>query len=81
MGRRANARRNTYGAWLHHLRSEKGLTQEEISRLVGVPRSTLAYWERSGNLVGRKTLLKLAEALGVSVGHLLREDQFRRRGE
>ena len=27
------------------LRSEKGLTQEEISKILGVPRSTYAKWE------------------------------------
>jgi len=72
MGRRPKKRRNPYGAWLHFLRKERGLTQEEVSLLTGLPRTTLMYWERTGNLLGRKPILKLAKAYRVSVGELLR---------
>ena len=72
MGRKAKMRRDSYGAWLHHLRTEKGLTQDELSEKVGVPQSTLAYWERTGKLSGRNAILKLSKALGVSVSDLLR---------
>jgi transcriptional regulator with XRE-family HTH domain len=72
MGRKPNTRRDAYGAWLYHLRREKGLTQEELAREMGVPRSNLAYWERSGNLTGRKIILRMAKSLGVSVSELLR---------
>jgi hypothetical protein len=30
------------------------------------------YWERTGNLVGRKQIIKLAKLYGVSVEKLLR---------
>jgi transcriptional regulator with XRE-family HTH domain len=43
--------------------------------VTGVPQTTLAYWETTGNLVGRKVILKLAKALGVSVEKLLRADK------
>jgi transcriptional regulator with XRE-family HTH domain len=76
MGRKPKARRDNYGAWLHYLRKEKKLTQDELARLTGVPQSTLAYWERTGNLAGRRIILKLAAALGVSVTKLLRADKF-----
>ena len=72
MGRKPNTRRDAYGAWLHHLRKEKGLTQDELAASMGVPRSNLAYWERTGNLTGRKIILKMAQSLGVSVVELLR---------
>jgi len=72
MGRKPKARRDEYGAWLFHLRQESDLTQEEMARQIGVPRSTLAYWERTGNLTGRKIILKMADVLGVSVNKLLR---------
>jgi len=75
MGRKPKARRDSYGAWLLHLRKERGLSQDELSRLTGVPQTTLAYWETSGNLVGRKVILKLAKALGASVDELLRVDK------
>jgi transcriptional regulator with XRE-family HTH domain len=72
MGRKLKTRRDSYGAWLLHLREEQNLTQAELSKLTGIPQTTLAYWETTGNLVGRKTIFKLAKALGVSVQALLR---------
>jgi len=75
MGRKLEGRRDAYGAWLHHLRNERHLTQQEFAERVGVPRTTLAYWERTGNLAGRKTILKMAAVLGVSVAELLRAEK------
>jgi DNA-binding XRE family transcriptional regulator len=72
MGRRPKKRRNAYGAWLHFLRKERGLTQEEVSLLTGLPRTTLMYWERTGNLLGRKQILKLAKVYRIPVAQLLR---------
>lgn len=72
MGRKAKTRRDPYGAWLHYLRTKEKLTQQELSRLTGIPQRTIAYWERTGKLAGREVIFKLAHALGVSVPHLLR---------
>jgi transcriptional regulator with XRE-family HTH domain len=76
MGRKPKARRDSYGAWLQLLRKRRKLSQDELSTLTGVPQTTLAYWETTGNLKGRKTILKMAKALGVSVEELLRVDNF-----
>jgi transcriptional regulator with XRE-family HTH domain len=75
MGRKPKTRRNRYGAWLYFLRKEKKLSQEEVARRTGIPRTNLMYWERSGNLVGRKQILKLAELYGVSLEKLLRSEK------
>jgi transcriptional regulator with XRE-family HTH domain len=48
------------------------LTQQEVAKLTGIPQTTVAYWERTGNLTGRAIILKLAKALRVSVVELLR---------
>jgi transcriptional regulator with XRE-family HTH domain len=77
MGRKPEKRRNRYGAWLHFLRNERGLTQVEVSRLTGLPRTTLMYWERTGNLAGREVIVKLAKAYRVSVAKLLRSEKVR----
>jgi transcriptional regulator with XRE-family HTH domain len=74
MGRKPKERRNRYGAWLHHLRKQKGLSQDALSELTGVPQSTLAHWEKTGKLAGRETIIKLAKALGVSIEELFRAD-------
>jgi DNA-binding XRE family transcriptional regulator len=72
MGRKPTDRRNRYGAWLHHLRKQKGLSQDALSELTGVPQSTLAYWEKTGKLTGRDIIFKLADVLEVSIEDLLR---------
>lgn len=72
MGRKPKARRDSYGAWLLHLRTEKELTQQELSKATGIPQRNLAYWERTGKLKGRKEIMALAKALGVSVDELFR---------
>ena len=75
MGRKPKTRRNPYGAWLVLLRHEKGLSQEEVSKLTGIPRTNLMYWERSGNLAGRKQIIKLAKLYGISIEKLLRAEK------
>jgi transcriptional regulator with XRE-family HTH domain len=72
MGRKLKTRRDSYGAWLQHLRKDRNLSQEELAKETGVPQTTLAYWEKTGKLRGRTVILRMAEALGVSVNELLR---------
>jgi transcriptional regulator with XRE-family HTH domain len=72
MGRKPKARRDSYGAWLHHLRTERGLSQDELAARVRIPQSTLTYWERTGKLPGREVILRLSEELGISVSTLSR---------
>jgi DNA-binding transcriptional regulator YiaG len=74
-GRKPKERRDPYGAWLHHLRKQRNLTQQELAKRTGVPQTTLAYWERTGNLTGRKAILRLAAALEVSIPKLLRAEK------
>jgi transcriptional regulator with XRE-family HTH domain len=75
MGRTPKSRRNPYGAWLLLLRKEKGLSQEEVAKQSGIPRTTLMYWERSGNITGRRQILKLAKIYGISVQKFLRAEK------
>ena len=72
MGRKPKVRRDSYGAWLFYLRKEWGLSQQELSKITGIPQSTLVYWERSGKLTGREIIIKMAKAFGVSMQKLMR---------
>lgn len=76
MGRKPKARRDAYGAWLHHLRREAKLTQEEAAELTGIPRTTLTTWERTGELPGRKEIARLAKIYRVPISKLLRVDKL-----
>ena len=75
MGRKPKVRRDSYGAWLLHLRKEKKLTQQSLAEAAKIPQRNIAYWEQSGKLKGRKEILALAKALGVSVDELLRKSK------
>ena len=75
MGRKPKARRDNYGAWLQFLRKERHLTQHELAKEIGVPQTTLAYWERSGKLPGRKIILRMSAVLTVPLRKLLRQEK------
>ena len=47
-------------------RLEKGWTQEELARRIGVKQATVAKWERKGSVYRRPTRQKLAKVFGVS---------------
>lgn len=47
------------------------MSQYELARYVGVPQPNIAFWERSEKPPRSDVLPKMAEALGVSVEHLL----------
>jgi transcriptional regulator with XRE-family HTH domain len=59
------------GARIRAARLERGWTQDDLAAAVGVSRSAVAQWEtdRAGQL--RANLTRIAEALGISLEHLL----------
>lgn len=61
---------------IRYLRIQKGLTQEELGRIVGVQRAAINKYEK-GTVVNikRSTLQKLADALGVLPVDLLDDDE------
>jgi transcriptional regulator with XRE-family HTH domain len=73
MGRKLTKPRHRQGARLAALRTNAGLTQTELARLVGEKQQTIAYWERSSKPPRSDALPALARALGVSVEDLIGE--------
>ena len=59
---------------LRKLRKAKGFTQEELGRLADVHNVNLSRYERGLSNPSAVVLKRLAEALGVSVGHLVEGD-------
>lgn len=55
---------------LREVRTEQGLTQEQLADLVGVTRKTINTVERGVFLPSTVLALKLARALGTSVEQL-----------
>ena len=62
-------------------RRERGLTQDELARQVGVSRSAVAQWEtgRAGQITGN--LSRIAAALEVGVEYLVYGDDRRAAAE
>ena len=59
------------GSSLEYLRKARGLTQEQLAKIAGLPRTTLSHIESGEGNPSLKTLSKLALALGVPYEELL----------
>lgn len=56
---------------LKKLRKEKGITQEEISKILNISRGAYAKYETGANLPPAPNIKKLADFYGVSADYLL----------
>ena len=63
--------KQTFGATISALRKEKGMTQLELARHMGVTDKAVSKWERNLSFPDVASLPKLAEVLGTSVDELL----------
>jgi len=71
MGRPISKPRPSQGARLAAFRKAAGLSQAELARAVGVPQSSVSYWETAPKPPRSDILPKLAKALGIRVEDLL----------
>lgn len=67
--------RKAFGIVVSTLRVQKGLTQESLSGLAGIARSHLAALEKGEKVAKMDTVWRIAEALGISPGELVRETE------
>lgn len=49
------------------LREERGYTQQDLAKRLGVSRSTLANWEQCRREIGAEELLKIYDIFGVNI--------------
>ncbi len=61
----------TLGAFIAQLRKEKGLTQKQLSEILGVSDKTISHWEREESAPDISILPILAHTLGVTADELL----------
>lgn len=65
---------NEIGSYIRRLRTEKGLTQEQLGELVGVRKAAVQKWENgSVTNLKRATITKLSEIFGVSPATFVEE--------
>lgn len=66
---------STFGERLRALRRANDWTQEEISKLLSMVRSTYAYYETGKTSPDYKTLVKIANLFDVTTDYLLGNDE------
>ncbi len=60
-----------FGNFIYELRTEKGLSQSELGKILGVSNKAVSKWENGEAKPRSGKLALLAETLGVTVGELL----------
>lgn len=65
----------TFGKKLKEARKNAGLSQEQFAEKMSVSRSAVAKWESDRGMPDVNNLKAMAQLLGVSVDHLLDEDE------
>ena len=59
------------GIFLKHLRSEKGITQEQLAEILGVSARTVSRWETGSNLPDLSILVQISEYYNVEIKEIL----------
>lgn len=68
------------GTMIRALRTERGMTQLDLARQMGVTDKAVSNWERDLSIPDVSSLPRLAELLGVSVEELLQAKGVAREG-
>ncbi len=74
--------KKTMGEILKELRLEKGLTQEEVGKIIGVQKAAIQKYEKGDvENIKRSSIEKLAKYYGVTIGYIFgmekeRKDDF-----
>lgn len=79
-GRPSHRPRPPFGERLHVLREQKGLTQAEVAKELGISARAYAFWEREPVAVRAEQLAILARLFGVSVDTLVGHEPPKQRG-
>ncbi len=61
---------------IKELRTEKGLSQEQLAKQIGVSQKAIDYWERNVNEPKASYIIKLADFFDVSADYLLGRKKF-----
>ena len=63
------------------LRKEKGLTQTDMARMLGITQNNFSYWENGKVKIDNESLEKMANFFNVSIDFLLGRTQNRNEEE
>ncbi len=66
----------TLGEKIYKLRSEKNLSQGDLSELLGVSRQSVSKWENDGAIPDLDKIVKLAEIFGITIDELVKGEDI-----
>lgn len=66
------------GKFIAQMRKEKGMTQEELAKIMGVTDKSVSRWENGKTLPDISLLVELSEVLNISLGELLKGKRLNR---
>ena len=66
---------NKIGKFISNKRIKKGLTQEELSKKLGINRTSISKWERGINLPDISLLQSLCNELDISINELINGEE------
>jgi len=78
-GRPSTKERPPFGARLHALREQAGLSQQQLAERLGLTQRAYAYWERNPVALRPDQLQKLTDALEITIEELLGDPAAKRR--
>lgn len=61
----------TFGKRLKQLREEKGMTGQELGKILNVSKVAISNWENDNRFPDKETLIKIADFFNVSLDYLL----------
>jgi len=79
-GRPSTRPRPPFGARLHDLREQAGLTQAQVAEKLGISHRAYAFWEREPTAVRAEQLAILAELFDVTADYLIGREAPKQRG-
>ena len=65
---------NNFAFNLKHIRQEKGLTQEQLGKLIGKDYSTIGKWENGTRSPIMEDVIKLSDMLNVDIKSLISDN-------
>ena len=65
----------TIGDRIKHLCKQKGITQKQLAELTGITEASISRTVNGGREPRANSILKLADALGVTTDYLLKEQE------
>ena len=65
-----------FGERLKELRIERGVTQEEVGKIVNTSKMAVSHWEKGHSEPSIAQLILLTEYFGVSADYLIGKNDF-----